>query len=126
MENSDRTKIYNIIVNNLEYSPPYGTSEQGFQRWTPISGNFDISKTQCGNNPTGRAFTANPCGYWNKTNNQFNPANIIYQQKNINSVLGLVYPSNSNESPSSNFNQCPPQDRIVFGYTRIGNEYRTR
>ncbi len=122
--------INNIIINNREKSPPYKWSDGIFQRWKPISGNFKIGNNfygnnYCSNNSTGRAFYANPCGYWNNVNDQFFSGNTYkntelqpWNSGNIN-IKGNLYPVKQG-------NTSPPQDRVVFGYARIGEEFRGR
>tara|TARA_Y100000816_G_C25801175_1_gene419585 strand:+ start:22 stop:405 length:384 start_codon:yes stop_codon:yes gene_type:complete len=123
----DRKKFINYnIVDNRHQSPPYEWSQGIFQRWKPQSGPFIQGNNwyggePCVNNPTGRAFYANPCGYWFETNNQFNP---------IKTEQLFKEPSNGNMFPlgytSENQIMSPPQDKIVFGYARIGQTFRSR
>ena len=124
------TKVKPIIIDNRRQTPPNNWAGDIFQRWIPISGDFKIENNfdgdnYCGNNSTGRAFYANPCGYWNNVNDQFFGGEVF---KNTN-----LQPWNSgnidiqgNLYPIKNGNTSPPQDRVVFGYARIGEEYRGR
>lgn len=124
------TIIDNIIIDNRKRSPPLNNIENISKRWIPISGNFDIGNNYygnnyCGNNPTGRAYYANGCGYWNNVNDQFSGGQIYkmpqlqpWNSGNIN-IDGNLY-------PVKNGNTAPPQDRVVFGYARIGQEFRGR
>lgn len=114
------TIVDNMIIDNRERSPPYNWSENIFQSWIPVSGNFPIDNNleennYCSNNPTGRAFYANPCGYWSENSKQFFPGKI-YKTNNTN---GLLY-------PTSEGIMTPPKDRVVYGYSRIGQEYKSR
>jgi len=117
----------NMIVDNRERSPPFNWSEGVFQRWKPISGDFEIGTGECGNNPTGRAFHANPCGYWENSNEQFFSGDTFSKAKVHSwnagpaSIEGALYPK---ENKSSYVGR--PQDRVVFGYVRIGEEIRSR
>ena len=124
------TVVKPIIIDNRRHSPPFNWSGDLFQRWIPISGDFEIGNNFdgnnfCGNNPTGRAFYANPCGYWENVNDQFFGGEVFkntsmqpWNSGNIN--------LNGNLYPVKNGNTSPPQNRIVFGYARIGEEYRGR
>ena len=122
------TIVDNIIIDNRNRSPPYEWSKGIFQRWKPISGNFEIGTGECGNNPTGRAFNANPCGYWDNTNNQFLSGATFSKAKEQEwnagptNIDGTLYPMQSNTQKM--FGR--PQDRVVFGYARIGEEIRSR
>lgn len=89
---------------------------------TPTSGNFPIGNNffgnlECVNNQTGRGFYANPCGYWKNAPNQFNSGKILNNNKNLN---GTLFPIGY----ISDKIMINPNDRVVFGYTRIGEEFR--
>lgn len=113
------TKYENkVITSQTNHTPPYQWAEGIFQRWKPISGNFPMNNTECGNNVTGRAYYANPCGYWNETNDQFNSGKI----KQDSHMTGALFPTGS----ISNNVMVPPNDRVVFGYARNGEDYRSR
>lgn len=120
--------INNMIIDNRERSPPLDWSKGIFQRWVPVSGNFEIGSGQCGNNPTGRSFHANPCGYWEKSNNQFFSGTSfdkpIVQDWNSGptDIKGSLYPKLKDTQKMLG----RPQDRVVFGYARIGEEIRSR
>ena len=79
---------------------------------TPTSGNLE-----CANNQTGRVFYANPCGYWNNTPNKFNSGKILNNNKNLK---GTLFPI---EYISDKI-MINPNDRVVFSYTRIGEEFK--
>ena len=122
------TNVNNIIIDNRERSPPFNWGNGVFQRWKPISGDFEIGTGECGNNPTGRAFHANPCGYWENSNEQFfsgdtfnKPQLQPWNAGPIN-IDGTLYPKESNTQKM--FGR--PQDRVVFGYARVGEEIRSR
>ena len=124
------TVVDNIIIDNRVRTPPFNWSGNLFQKWIPISGDFKIGNNfngnnYCGNNPTGRAFYANGCGYWNNVNDQFFSGEVFNNESlqpwnsgNIN-IKGNLYPVEKG-------NTSPPQDRIVFGYARIGQEFKGR
>jgi len=78
--------------------------------------NSKLLSNKCGNNPTGRAFTTNFCGYNHEKciNEQFKSGKK-YSQENSN----ILYPVRDGII-------TPPQDRIVYGCTRIGDEYFNR
>lgn len=107
-----------IITSQKHHTPPYEWSEGIFQRWKPVSGNFPIGNEECSNNATGRAYYANPCGYWDSINPQFNSGQI---KSNI-SMTGALFPTN-NLNNSSNV-MVPPNDRVMRPYIRIGEDYR--
>lgn len=66
-------------------------------------------------NPTGRMITPNSFGNWINVNNQFNSG------KELNSTLtGALFPTESGKRMEN------PQDRIVFGYSRIGYDFKSR
>jgi len=116
-KSSKTAQVYNI-VDSRHRSPPYEWAEGIFQSWSPISGDFEIGNNffgtkPCGNNPTGRAFTANPCGYDQEKclNEQFNVGKK-YSQENGNSLF-----------PVKSGIITPPQDRVVYGLTRVGEQY---
>lgn len=119
--NFDDKKDY-MITSQKYHAPPYNWSEGIFQRYKPVSGEFIIGDNfygnlQCVNNQTGRAYHANPCGYWDNAKNQFDEGTI----KNINSG-GAYFPINK----IGNDVMVRPSDRVVFGYARIGEEYKSR
>lgn len=113
-----------IITSQKNHTPPYEWSEGIFQRWQPVSGNFPIGNNECGNNSTGRAYYANPCGYWDFANPQLNPGQI---KSNI-SMKGALFPihNNFNNNLDSILSSVmiPPNDRVFRSYKRIGEEYR--
>ena len=112
-------KFENKIITSQKYhTSPYQLSESIFQKWQPVSGNFIIGNEECGNNSTGRAYYANPCGYWDSINPQLNSGKI---KSNI-SMRGTIFPTN-NLNKSNNV-IIPPNDRIFRSYIRIGEEYR--
>ena len=66
-------------------------------------------------NPTGRMIIPNSFGNWINVNNQFNSG------KELNSTLtGSLFPTESGKRMEN------PQDRIVFGYSRIGYDFKSR
>lgn len=120
-------KYSNFIITSQKYhTPPYEWSEGIFQRYKPISGDFLIGDNffgnkECVNNQTGRAFNANPCGYWDKSNEQFNSGKILPNNNELN-MKGTLFPVGK----ISNELMTNPNDRIVFGFARIGEEIRNR
>ena len=75
-----------------------------------LIGNYKIN-----DNPTGRMITPNSFGNWSNVNNQINSG------KELNSTLtGALYPTESGKRMEN------PQDRIVFGYSRIGYDFKSR
>ena len=124
-KNNLQTTKFNdyMIIDSIHRSPPYQWSNGIFQTFKPVSGNFPIGNNfsgneLCVNNQTGRGFYANPCGYWNKTPEQFNSG-----KHNTNIQLnGSMFPT---QTITSNV-MSPPNDRVVFGYARIGQEFRNK
>jgi hypothetical protein len=88
---------------------------------TASSGNFEINshykQSLCGNNPTGHVYTANPCGYWNNVEHQFD-SGVKLKKTDINT--GSLYPHFEGN------NRTSPSNRVVFGYARIGDDYLGR
>ena len=124
------TIVNPIIVDNRRRSPPFNWSGNLFQRWIPISGDFKIGNNFegnnfCGNNPTGRAFYANPCGYWHNVNDQFFGGEV-FENNSLQPWNSGNTDFKGNLFPVKNGNTSPPQNRVVFGYARIGEEYRGR
>ena len=82
--------------------------------------NNEQSKNLIGNyvfndNPTGRMITTNSFGNWIKVKNQFNSG------KELNYKLtGALFPTESGNRMET------PHDRIIFGYTRIGYDFKSR
>jgi len=118
-----------MITSSKNISPGYEWSEGIFQRFKPISGDFPIGDNfegnlTCVNNQTGRGYYANPCGYWNSKTPQFNPGKIHDGNKmggNGNKMDGSLFPIGNTNS----FNvMSTPNNRVVYGYTRIGEEYK--
>jgi len=105
----------NLIVSSKNISPPYEWSDGIFQRYLPISGDFKIGPGLDGNNPTGRGFNANGLGYWDQAHDQFNSGKSYPEQLN-----GALFPTTSGNILSR------PQDSVVFGYARIGENYRNK
>lgn len=114
-----------MITSQKNHTPPYDWSDSIFQTFKPVSGNFlqgdnFDGNMVCVNNQTGRAYYANPCGYSNNLNDQFNSgykvndSNLMYK--------GALFPTNDLNHKLI----VTPGDRVVFGYTRIGEEYRSR
>ena len=123
---SDIDKYNNYLITSQRFrTPPYEWSEGIFQRYKPISGDFPIGNNFFGgeicnnNNPTGRGISANSCGYWENTNNQFNPGRTDHTIK----MSGALFPTGNinNDSVVTN-----PQNTVVQPYARIGEEYRNR
>ena len=127
-EDIEKYKDY-MITSSKHHTPPYEWSEGIFQRFKPVSGKFLIGNNffgneMCVNNQTGRGYYANPCGYWESTNEQFNSGKVY---KNIK-MDGSLFPI-SNEMGNNNVMSnvmSPPNDRVVFGYARIGENFRSR
>ena len=93
---------------------------------TPISGKFPISNNffgnmQCVNNQTGRGYYANPCGYWDNSNQQFNSGTKLSNKPELN-MNGTLFPVGK----ISDDVMTNPNNRVVFGYARIGEEIRNR
>ena len=114
-----------MITDSRYVSPPYEWADGIFQRFKPVSGNFPIGNNffgneTCVNNQSGRGYYANPCGYWNNTQEQFNKGTV----HNSNyGMIGSVFPIGNTNS----FNvMANPTNRVVFGYARIGEEIRNR
>lgn len=120
-------KYSNYMITSQKYhTPPYEWSGGIFQRYKPVSGNFPqgdnfFGNMQCVNNQTGRGYYANPCGYWDKTDHQFESGTILQNDPKLN-MNGTLFPVGkiSNEIMSN------PNNRVVFGYARIGEEMRNR
>lgn len=115
-----------LITSQKNHTPPFEWSEGIFQRFKPISGNFKIGDNfygnmQCVNNQTGRAFYANPCGYWQNSDNQFSSGTILQNKTKFN-MNGSLFPVGK----ISNEIMTNPNNRVVFGYARIGEEMRNR
>jgi len=110
----------NIITSQTNHTPPYEWSDGIFQKYKPISGNFPIGNSNCGNNTTGRAFYANPCGYWEQGNTQFNSGKVLQNTH----MVGALFPTNN--ITNMNNVMVPPNDRVVYGHSRIGENYRSR
>ena len=115
-----------MITSQKYHTPPYEWSDGIFQRFKPVSGNFPIGDNfygnmQCVNNQTGRGFYANPCGYWENTNKQFNSGTILPNNPKLN-MNGTLFPIGK----ESNEVMTNPNNRVVFGYARIGEEIRNR
>ena len=122
-KNDNKKFLNHLIVSQRHHSPPYEWSEGIFQKFKPVSGNFPIGNNfhgdqMCVNNQTGRGYYANPCGYWHNANEQFNSG---MTKKDIK-MVGTLFPNNN----LSNNVMCNPNDRVVFGYVRIGEDYRSR
>ena len=122
--NNKDDKFTNYMITSQKYhTPPYEWSEGIFQRFKPVSGNFKIGNNfegteYCVNNQSGRGYSANPCGYWNNSGEQFHPGKT---KSNIQ-MKGAFFPTGE---PSSDV-VTNPNNRVVFGYARIGEEYRNR
>jgi len=115
-----------MITSQRFPSPPYDWSEGIFQRFKPISGNFPIGDNnfgnlECVNNHSGRGYYANPCAYWDNANKQFNSGLTLKNDYKLN-LVGSMFPV----SKLSNDIMVNPNDRVVFGYTRIGEEMRNK
>lgn len=123
-ENSENNKYLDyMIISQKNHSSPNEWAQGIFQTFEPISGNFKIGDNffgnmMCVNNQTGRGYYANPCGYWDNANEQFNSGTI---KSNI-TMKGALFPTNK----ISNNVVTNPNDRLVFGYARIGEEFRSR
>lgn len=115
-----------MITSQRFQSPPYDWSDGIFQRFKPISGDFPIGNNffgnlECVNNQSGRGFYANPCGYWDNTNRQFNPGLTLKNDYKLN-LVGSLFPVGK----LSNDIMINPNDNVIFGYTRIGEEIRNK
>lgn len=114
-----------MIISSRDRTPPLEWSQGVFQRFTPISGEFPIGNNflgnkMCVNNQTGRAYYANPCGYWENTDKQFNTGTIHDSNKGMKGSLFPIGNTNSFNVMSN------PNNRVVFGYARVGEEIRNR
>lgn len=118
----DEMKKYTnyIITSPRHRSPPYEWSQNIFQKYQPISGDFALGDNlygnmECVNNKTGRMYYANPCGYWDNAKDQFDK--VKTKDQNLN---GAMFPTGN----LNNNVMVPPSNRVIFGYARIGEEYR--
>ncbi len=81
-------------------------------------GNNFTGNDICVNNKSGRGYYANPCGYWESTQ-QFDSSKI---HKNVE-MNGAMFPTGNNET----FNvMSNPNDRTVFGFARVGENIRNK
>lgn len=115
-----------MITSQRHHTPSFEWSGGIFQRFTPISGEFEISNNffgnmQCVNNQTGRGYYANPCGYWDNSNQQFNSGTKLSNKPELN-MNGTLFPVGK----ISDDVMTNPNNRVVFGYARIGEEIRNR
>lgn len=121
-------KYSNYMITSQRYhTPPFDWSEGIFQRFKPISGNFPqgsnfFGDKMCVNNKTGRGFYANPCGYSDNLNHQFDSGVTLTNNKKFN-MNGVLFPVGeiTNDKVMTN-----PNNRVVFGNARIGEEIRNR
>lgn len=115
-----------MITSQRYHTPPFEWSGGIFQRFQPISGDFPIGSNffgdmMCVNNQTGRGFYANPCGYLDKSSEQFNKGTILSNKPELN-MNGTMFPvGHISDNIMTN-----PNNRVVFGYARIGEEIRNR
>lgn len=125
-EEIDKYSNY-IITSQKHHTPPFEWSDGIFQRFKPISGDYPqgnnyFGNLECVNNQTGRAFYANPCGYWENSNKQFYPGKIQNNNSDLN-MNGTLFPVGQ---ISNNLVMTNPNNRVVFGYARVGEEMRNR
>ena len=120
-------KYSNYMITSQRYhTPPFEWSGGIFQRFKPISGDFPIGNNffgnmECVNNQSGRGFYANPCGYWDYSNEQFYPGTTLSNKPELN-INGTLFPLGK----ISNDVMTNPNNRVVFGYARVGEEVRNR
>ena len=110
-------EAFTYYISSKHKTPPYNWTDNIFNKHLPVSGNYKLGDSNCGNNKTGRGYYANPCGYWDNTKGHINSGTHI---KNI-SLTGSLFPTNY-----GNHVIVPPNDIVVHPYTRIGEEYRSR
>ena len=67
------------------------------------------------NNPTGRMITENTFGNWSNVNDQFNSGKKLNKE-----LTGSLFPNEKGNQMGN------PQDRVVFGYSRIGYDFKSR
>ena len=115
---TDNHKFTNyMIISSKNKTPPYNWTDNILQKHLPISGDYKLGDSNCGNNKTGRGYYANPCGYWDNTKEHINSGTHI---KDI-SLTGSLFPTTG-----GNHVMVPPSDKVIHSYTRIGEEYRSR
>lgn len=115
-----------MISSQRNHTPPYEWSGEIFQRFKPISGKFLIGNNffgnmKCVNNQSGRGFYANPCGYWNNSNQQFYSGTTFLNKPELN-MNGALFPIGR----ICDDVMVNPNDQVVFGYVRNGEEIRNR
>lgn len=127
--NADTKKKYTdyMITSQKYHTPPYEWSEGIFQRFKPISGDFLIGNNfygnlECVNNRSGRGFYANPCGYDQNDQQFFSGKTLPNYNNNEINMKGALFPVGK----ISNEVMINPNNRVVFGYARIGEEIRNR
>ena len=76
-----------------------------------------INTDYCKNFTTRKGCYANPCGNWENTKEHINSGTHV---RNV-SLIGSLFPTNY-----GNHVMVPPTDRVVYPYTRIGNENISR
>ena len=108
-----------MIIDQQSTVPPYDSLHGITQTFQPISGPFPIGDNydgsmMCTNNQTGRAYAANPCGYWRKEI----PHIMNHHEIEDITVTGSLFPTQKGGVT------VPPKNRVKEGYSRIGEEYR--
>ena len=110
-------KYYNYMIIDQRHNTPQMSGPRGeISSSGPFKiGNNFIGNEECVNNYTGRGYYANGCGYWFNANPQFNKAPL-----HKNHERGALHPTKIHGTSTS-----PPQVSTVYGYARIGEEFRT-
>jgi hypothetical protein len=116
-----------MITSQKNHTPPYEWSDGIFQTFKPVSGDFPIGDNffgnmQCVNNQTGRGFAANPCGYWENSNHQFYSGTTLPNNNKDINMVGTMFPVGY----KSDEVMTTPNNKVVFGYARIGEQFRNR
>ena len=130
------SKFTNYTVIDPQYTTPPWKADGIFQTWQPVSGDYNTSSNFCGNdkkdtltnqdvadaeipsNQTGRGFTGNNKGYFNK-NEYFPQVTPGFQFEN-ETAHSKLYPYQIGNLTSVSV----PQDRVFRSAVRIGYNWR--
>ena len=112
-------------VKNNEY-----TNKSRYDSYKSPPSKYDKDDKLCGDYKSGRSVNVNSCGQWKYANKEFYGGQIYKHSNDKDCVYlqGALFPIHNNTLVSSNntFVTSNPQDRVVFGYARIGEEYHSR
>ena len=121
-----RDKYNNLMVyydekKNTDVTNDENINKSKYSSYRKYSELYDKYHPLCGSDKTERATTTNVCGQWRSARQFYGGEVYKHSNEDCVDLHGALFPTSDNTFVTSN-----PQNPVVFGYARIGEEYHSR